>query len=120
MLPSPLPAWLQLLGAFEAWLICPHAAEAGCSCRKPAPGLIRDAATALGIPVARCAVIGDIGADVEAARAAGARAIIVPTAHTRAEEVAAAPERAATLAGSCLRVWANACWASGVMRPPLW
>jgi phosphoglycolate phosphatase-like HAD superfamily hydrolase len=36
-------------------------------------------------------VVGDIGSDVEAARAAGARAILVPTAITRAEEIAAAP-----------------------------
>jgi phosphoglycolate phosphatase-like HAD superfamily hydrolase len=42
-------------------------------------------------------VIGDIGADVEAARAAGARAVLVPTAVTRVEEVAAAPEVAADL-----------------------
>ena len=38
-----------------------------------------------------CAVVGDIGADVEAARRAGARAVLVPTARTRAEEVRAAP-----------------------------
>ena len=43
------------------------------------------------MPVARCVVIGDIGADVEAATAAGAASILVPTPVTRAEEVAAAP-----------------------------
>jgi phosphoglycolate phosphatase-like HAD superfamily hydrolase len=37
------------------------------------------------------AVIGDIGADVEAALAAGAAAVLVPTPVTRPEEVAAAP-----------------------------
>jgi phosphoglycolate phosphatase-like HAD superfamily hydrolase len=42
-------------------------------------------------------VIGDIGADVEAALAAGARGVLVPTPVTRAEEVAAAPEVAAGL-----------------------
>jgi phosphoglycolate phosphatase-like HAD superfamily hydrolase len=42
-------------------------------------------------------VIGDIGADVEAARAAGARAVLVPTARTLPDEVAAAPERAPDL-----------------------
>jgi len=42
-------------------------------------------------------VIGDIGADVEAAHAAGARAVIVPTNRTRGDEIAAAPERARTL-----------------------
>ena len=55
------------------------------------PGSIEDAARALGVAPSDCVVIGDIGADVEAAHAAGARAILVPTAITRAEEIAAAP-----------------------------
>jgi len=44
---------------------------------------VHDVAGRLGIPPQRCAVIGDIGIDVEAARAAGARGILVPTAATR-------------------------------------
>jgi beta-phosphoglucomutase-like phosphatase (HAD superfamily) len=59
--------------------------------------LIVQAARRLGVLPERCAVIGDIGSDVEAARAAGARAILVPTEVTRAEEVAAAPEVALSL-----------------------
>jgi D-glycero-D-manno-heptose 1,7-bisphosphate phosphatase len=39
-------------------------------------------------------VIGDIGADVGAALAAGARAVLVPTPVTRADEVAHAREHA--------------------------
>ena len=81
----------ELLGPVGPWLVCPHGAGDGCGCRKPAPGLIEAAARALGVEAADCVVIGDIGADVEAARAAGARAVLVPTAATRAEEVAAAP-----------------------------
>jgi phosphoglycolate phosphatase-like HAD superfamily hydrolase len=45
-------------------------------------------------------VVGDIGADVEAARAAGARGVLVPTPRTRPEEVAAAPEVAPDLAAA--------------------
>ena len=45
----------------------------------------------------RCAVVGDIGADVEAARAAGARGVLVPTPSTRPEEIAEAPELAPDL-----------------------
>ncbi len=80
-----------LLGPLDAWLFCSHAPEDGCDCRKPAPGLVRRAAERLGVPPERCVVIGDVGADVEAARAAGARAVLVPTQRTRPEEVAAAP-----------------------------
>jgi HAD superfamily hydrolase (TIGR01662 family) len=88
----------ELLGPFATWAVCPHAPEAGCPCRKPAPGLVRQAAGALGVPPERCVVIGDIGADVAAAAAAGARGILVPTPVTRPEEVQAAPEVAADLA----------------------
>jgi HAD superfamily hydrolase (TIGR01662 family) len=80
-----------LLGPLGAWLFCPHAPEERCDCRKPAPGLVRRAAERLGVAPERCVVIGDIGADVDAAHAAGARAVLVPTARTRPEDVAAAP-----------------------------
>jgi beta-phosphoglucomutase-like phosphatase (HAD superfamily) len=49
------------------------------------------AARRLGVEPERLAVVGDIGADVEAAAAAGAAAVLVPTPVTRPEEVAAAP-----------------------------
>ncbi|MGH8904499.1 MAG: HAD hydrolase-like protein, partial [Egibacteraceae bacterium] len=48
-------------------------------------------AALLGIEPRRCVMIGDIGSDVEAARAAGAQAVLVPTPVTRPEEIAAAP-----------------------------
>ena len=81
----------QLLGPLGPWCVCPHGPDDGCACRKPAPGLVRRAARRLGVDVRRCVVVGDIGGDVEAATAAGARAVLVPTTKTRAEEVAAAP-----------------------------
>jgi histidinol-phosphate phosphatase family protein len=87
----------ELLGPFGAWAICPHGPDDGCSCRKPAPGLVRSAAAELGVDPARSVVIGDTGADVGAAQAAGARVILVPTAATRPEEIEAAPEVASTL-----------------------
>ena len=46
----------------------------------------------------QAAVIGDIGADVAAALAAGARPVLVPTRHTRTEEIDAAPLVAPDLA----------------------
>lgn len=87
----------QLLGPFDVWDICPHRAEDGCPCRKPAPGLIRRACRQLGIVPAEAAYVGDIGSDVEAAHAAGARGVMVPTALTLPAEVEAAPEVAADL-----------------------
>ena len=87
----------ELLGPFEVWAVCPHGPDEGCGCRKPAPGLVLDAARALGVPPADLVVIGDIGADVGAARAAGSRAVLVPTPVTRRAEVETAPSVAATL-----------------------
>lgn len=90
----------ELLGPLGPWLVCPHEPADRCSCRKPAPGLVLDAARRLGVAPAQCAVIGDIGADVQAATTAGARGILVPAPITRDQEVLAASERAPDLAAA--------------------
>jgi D-glycero-D-manno-heptose 1,7-bisphosphate phosphatase len=82
---------VELLGPFDAVLWCPHGPDDGCACRKPAPGMVLAAAGSCGVPVERCVVVGDIGADVGAARAAGAASVLVPTPVTWPEEVADAP-----------------------------
>ncbi|MEV5953407.1 HAD-IIIA family hydrolase [Streptomyces sp. NPDC051987] len=86
-----------LLGGVDVWLYCPHPPEAGCDCRKPRPGLVLRAARRLGSAPGACVVIGDIAADLGAARAAGARGVLVPNAATRPEEVARAPVTAPDL-----------------------
>ncbi|RQX06496.1 haloacid dehalogenase [Micromonospora inaquosa] len=80
----------ELLGRFDAWLVCPHDDADGCACRKPAPGLVHAAASELGTTASRCVLVGDIGRDVAAALAAGAAGVLVPTPVTRPEEIAAA------------------------------
>jgi HAD superfamily hydrolase (TIGR01662 family) len=98
----------ELLGPLGPIFVCTHAATAGCACRKPAPGMIEAAASALHVATRDCVVIGDIGADIEAAAAAGARSILVATPVTRAEEIAAAPRVAADLAEAVEAVLAGA------------
>lgn len=90
----------ELLGPFEAIVWCPHGPDDGCACRKPAPGMVHDVAERLGVAPQRCAVIGDIAADVEAAEAAGAWGILVPTERTLPAEVEAAPHVAADFAAA--------------------
>jgi HAD superfamily hydrolase (TIGR01662 family) len=90
----------ELLGPFQVWEICPHDPAAGCTCRKPLPGLVERAARTLGTTPNRCVVVGDIGADMGAALAAGATAILVPTPATRVDEIAAAPAVARDLTGA--------------------
>ena len=67
-----------------------------CDCRKPAPGLLLDAAAALDLELAASWMIGDADTDVTAAHAAGAQAVLVEhpqTAHRRRGAVA--PEHTA-------------------------
>ncbi|MGY1727144.1 HAD-IIIA family hydrolase [Geodermatophilus sp. SYSU D01062] len=87
----------ELLGPFDTLQVCPHGPEDGCDCRKPAPGMVEAACAEVDVDPARTVVIGDIGADVEAAAAAGASGVLVPTPVTRRQEVDAAPRVAATL-----------------------
>jgi histidinol-phosphate phosphatase family protein len=56
---------------FAGFYYCPHGPDDGCPCRKPAPGLIEDAARELGLDVAASVMIGDKPSDLEAGRAAG-------------------------------------------------
>lgn len=87
----------RLLGRFDTWQICPHRPEEGCPCRKPKPGLVLAACAALGVRPERTLLVGDIEADVEAARSAGAFPVLVPTEVTLVEEVRRAPHVASDL-----------------------
>lgn len=81
----------EQLGPIDGWFVCRHSADAGCLCRKPRAGLILKAASAFGVLPGECAVVGDIGSDIDAAQAAGAFAILVPTPVTLREEIERAP-----------------------------
>ncbi|WNG94116.1 HAD-IIIA family hydrolase [Mycobacterium sp. ITM-2016-00318] len=84
----------EVLGPFDAWQVCVHDDGDGCGCRKPAPGMVVAAADALGVDATRCVVIGDTGGDVNAALAAGADAVLVPTERTLRHEISDAQMRA--------------------------
>lgn len=70
----------QLAGdgvALDAFYFCPHYG-AGCACRKPEPGMIEQAAREHQIDVARSAVIGDRGSDIELGQRLGIPGVLVP------------------------------------------
>jgi HAD superfamily hydrolase (TIGR01662 family) len=94
----------ELLGPFDAWQVCPHGPEDGCACRKPEPGMVKKACAELDVAPDRCVVVGDIGSDVAAARAAGAAAVLVPTPATLPEEIALAPAIEPNLRGAARRI----------------
>lgn len=65
---------------------CPHAPETRCDCRKPAQGLMEQAAQHLGFDPKNAFMIGDKSADMGVGRNAGATTILVRTGKGAAEE----------------------------------
>lgn len=64
-------------GRVDDVLYCPHAPEEHCDCRKPQAGLFHQAAERHNIDLSRSYMIGDAACDVEAARAAGCKPVVV-------------------------------------------
>lgn len=58
-------------GRIDGVFVCPHRPEDGCSCRKPRPGLILQAARVHHIDLGKSILIGDAWSDILAGRAAG-------------------------------------------------
>ena len=69
----------QLGGRIDAVFFCPHAQDAGCDCRKPKPGMLREIAARFDLALAGVPVIGDSLRDLQAASAVGARPVLVLT-----------------------------------------
>jgi D-glycero-D-manno-heptose 1,7-bisphosphate phosphatase len=68
----------------DGWRMCLHhpdgvVAELSgrCECRKPAPGMLLDAARELALDLDRSWMVGDTDADIEAGRAAGCRTALI-------------------------------------------
>lgn len=70
-------------GRLAAIYHCPHHPDAGCACRKPAPGLILQAREDWGFDPARTWMVGDSVKDIEAAETVGCRAVLVKTGKGR-------------------------------------
>jgi D-glycero-D-manno-heptose 1,7-bisphosphate phosphatase len=48
-----------------------------CACRKPAPGMLLDAAASVGVDMVRSWMVGDTDSDIAAGRAAGCRTLLI-------------------------------------------
>ena len=90
-----MSAAIEAAGArIDGWFYCPHHPEAAidalrteCECRKPRPGLVRQAQQRFDIDLSRSFVIGDKAADIGLANAVGARGILVRTGYGESELV---------------------------------
>jgi D-glycero-D-manno-heptose 1,7-bisphosphate phosphatase len=77
---------LRALGAHLAGVYyCPHSSAEGCACRKPNTGMMEEAAKGLGLDLKRSFVVGDRKSDIDLARRAGARGILVRTGYGEGE-----------------------------------
>lgn len=64
---------------FNDVYLCPHQHGEGCNCRKPAIGMLQQAAKQYQLNLNQCVVIGDRWTDMVAAHAAGCTKILVQT-----------------------------------------
>jgi D-glycero-D-manno-heptose 1,7-bisphosphate phosphatase len=76
-------------------LVCPHVDQDGCTCRKPSPGLLRQAAEQWRVDLGRSFVVGDRWRDIDAGRAAGCYTVLLERAYSKC---GSADARVATLA----------------------
>jgi D-glycero-D-manno-heptose 1,7-bisphosphate phosphatase len=75
--------------------VCPHDGTDPCACRKPAPGMLREAAERWSIDLGRSFVVGDRWRDVDAGRSVGCFSILLERSYSGCET---ADARVATLA----------------------
>jgi D-glycero-D-manno-heptose 1,7-bisphosphate phosphatase len=82
----------------DGFYYCPHHPDASvpeykraCDCRKPRPGLLKQAAADLNVDLTRSFVVGDRWHDIEAGQAVGARSLLVRTGYGRTEEASRKP-----------------------------
>lgn len=72
-------ALAQVGGRIDAVFFCPHAADAGCDCRKPKPGMLADIGRRFGVELTGVPCVGDSLRDLQAAEACSAQPILVLT-----------------------------------------
>jgi D-glycero-D-manno-heptose 1,7-bisphosphate phosphatase len=73
-------------GSVDAGYFCPDAPGAPSKRRKPAPGMVLEAAAEHDLDLARSFFIGDKSADIECGRRAGTRSILVLTGYGRRQQ----------------------------------
>ncbi len=74
--------------------VCYHDERDGCTCRKPCPGLLLQAADQWPIDLAASYMVGDRWKDIEAGRRAGCRTVLID--YQYAEPMPQAPDHVAT------------------------
>jgi D-glycero-D-manno-heptose 1,7-bisphosphate phosphatase len=90
----------------EGIYFCPHAPEDNCDCRKPAPGLITQAAAELRFDPGTAVMIGDKDSDIECGRRAGTATVLISSGKSVSRSRIKADAVAADLIGAACAVFA--------------
>jgi D-glycero-D-manno-heptose 1,7-bisphosphate phosphatase len=69
--------------AVDDIVVCPHVDADGCDCRKPSPGMLRQAAEQWEVDLERSFVVGDRWRDIDAGRAAGCYTVLLERAYSK-------------------------------------
>lgn len=88
----------EAVGArIDAWMYCPHhpngrgSYSLPCGCRKPLPGMLKEAACRFGIDLESSYMVGDKLVDIEAGKAARCKVFLVRTGYGATEEASLPP-----------------------------
>ncbi len=84
----------QLAGApITEFFYCYHRAEDACSCRKPQPFFLLQAAGKYQIDLGQSWAVGDVDTDIECGRRAGSRTALIEYPHSSSKRGAQRPDR---------------------------
>lgn len=64
---------------------CPHRPDESCDCRKPAPGMLLQAASRMNLQLDQCYLVGDALTDIQAGAAVGCQCALVKTGRGRSQ-----------------------------------
>ncbi len=100
---AALLARLPLDGVF----VCCHDDADACDCRKPKPGLLRQAAAKYGIDPTASYMIGDRWRDIDAGAAAGCRTILIDRGYRERQPLTAPDYHTASLSDAAAWILAS-------------
>ena len=79
-------------GKISAFYYCKHFSSDRCSCRKPQPGMILQAASDFDIDLSQSFMVGDTTKDVGAGKSAGCRTVLLATGNDSNEPLPDRPD----------------------------
>jgi D-glycero-D-manno-heptose 1,7-bisphosphate phosphatase len=91
---------LRAVVPVEDIFVCVHAGDGLCECRKPKPGMLREAAAKWAVDLARSFVVGDRWRDIDAGRAVGSYTILLDRPYSECD----APDARVTDLGAAVDV----------------